>query len=82
MVTRDVHRSSLKGLMCSAQDNFIFLTLLIMSMTFVLSLTQMFGRYAIVCDVEYKYFFPFWSVRPPVCYVLVWRVSMSLHHIS
>ena len=38
---REVHRSSLRRLMCPAQDHFIFLTLLNMSMTFVLSLTQM-----------------------------------------
>ena len=39
VVTRDVHRSSLRRLICPAQDHFIFLTVLIMSMTFVL--TQM-----------------------------------------
>ena len=67
VVTRDVHRSSLRRLICPAQDHFIFLTCLITStrvashlarsdtpsitcivaclltsMTFVLSLTQMF----------------------------------------
>ena len=36
-----VHRSSLRRLICPAQDHFIFLTVLIISMTFVLSLTQM-----------------------------------------
>ena len=41
LVTREVHRSSLRRLICSAQDHFIFLTVLIISMTFVLSLTQM-----------------------------------------
>ena len=41
LVTREVHRSSLRRLMCPAQDHFIFLTVLIISMTFVLSLTQM-----------------------------------------
>ena len=41
VVTREVHRSSLKRLMWPAQDQFIFLTLLIISMTFVFSLTQM-----------------------------------------
>ena len=41
VVTREVHRSSLSRLICPAQDHSIFLTLLIMSMTFVLSLTQM-----------------------------------------
>ena len=41
VVTREVHRSSLGRLICSSQDHFIFLTLLIISMSFVLSLTQM-----------------------------------------
>ena len=41
VVTREVHRSSLRHLICPAQDHFIFLTVLIISMTFVLSLTQM-----------------------------------------
>ena len=40
VVTRVVHRSSLSRLICPAQDHFIFLTLLIISMTFVFSLTQ------------------------------------------
>ena len=40
MVTREVHRSSLRRLICPAQDHFIFLTVLIISKTFVLSLTQ------------------------------------------
>ena len=39
---REVHRSSLRRLKCPAQDHFIFfLTVLIISITFVLSLTQM-----------------------------------------
>ena len=41
VVTRDVHRSSLRRLICPAQDHFICLTVLIISMTFVLTLTQM-----------------------------------------
>ena len=41
VVKRKVHRSCLRRLMCPAQDQFIFLTLLIMSVTFFLSLTQM-----------------------------------------
>ena len=41
MVTREVHRSSLRRLICPAHDHLIFLTFLIISMTFVLSLTQM-----------------------------------------
>ena len=40
VVTREVHRSSLRRLICPAQDHFIFPTVLIISMTFVLSLTQ------------------------------------------
>ena len=40
VVTREVHRSSLRRLFCPAQDHFIFLTLLIISMTFILSLTE------------------------------------------
>ena len=41
VVKREVHRSSLRRLICPAQDHLIFLTVLIISMTFVLSLTQM-----------------------------------------
>ena len=41
VVTREVHRSFLRRLIYPAQDHFIFLTVLIISMTFVLSLTQM-----------------------------------------
>ena len=41
VVTREVRRSSLRRLICPALDHFIFPTLLIISMTFVLSLTQM-----------------------------------------
>ena len=41
LVTREVHRSSLRRLICPAQDHFIFLTFMIISMTFVDSLTQM-----------------------------------------
>ena len=41
VVTRVVHRSTLRRLICPAQDHFIFLILLIISMTFVFSLTHM-----------------------------------------
>ena len=41
VVTREVRRSSLRRLMCPAQDHFIFRTLLIISTTFVPCLTQM-----------------------------------------
>ena len=39
--THEVHRSSLRRLMCPSPEHFISLTLPIISMTFVLSLTQM-----------------------------------------
>ena len=38
MVTRDVHRSSLRRLVCPANVHFILITLLIMSMTLLLPL--------------------------------------------
>ena len=41
VVTREVHRLSLKRLICPSQDHFIFHTVCIVSMTFVLSLAQM-----------------------------------------
>ena len=43
VVTREVHRSSLRRLICPAQDHFIFLSVLIIKSiyAFVLSLTQM-----------------------------------------
>ena len=41
VVPREVHRLSLRRLICPAQDHFLFLTVLIISMTCVLSLTQM-----------------------------------------
>ena len=41
VVTHEVYRSSLRRLICLAQDHLIFLTSLIISITFVPSLTQM-----------------------------------------
>ena len=41
VVTREVHRLSLRRLIFPAQDHFIFLTVYIISMNFFLSLTQM-----------------------------------------
>ena len=52
VVTREVHRSSLRQLICPSQDHFIFLALLIIYMTCVLSLTQMLVILP-VCDVEH-----------------------------
>ena len=40
-VTREVHRLSLRRLICPAKDHFIFVTVYIISMTFLLYLTQM-----------------------------------------
>ena len=54
VVTREVHRSSLRRLICPAQVHFIFLTVLIISMTFFPSLTQTYvGLSIFVCDVEH-----------------------------
>ena len=80
VVTREVHRSSLRRLICPAQDHFIFLAMLIISMTFVLSLTQMLVFLSL--DVMLSILLAFWSVRPQVCSVVVWSVSRSLHHMS
>ena len=41
MVTGELHRTSLRRLICPAQDHLIVLTVLIIYMTSVLSLTQM-----------------------------------------
>ena len=55
MVTRKVHRSSLKRLMCPAQDHFIFLTVLIICMTCPLPDPDV-GPSIFVCDVEHTSF--------------------------
>ena len=41
VVAFEIHRSSFRRLICPAQDHFIFLSVLFISMTFVLSLRQM-----------------------------------------
>ena len=41
VVAREVHRLSLRRLICPAQDHFIFLTVYVIAVTFVLPLTQM-----------------------------------------
>ena len=57
VVTREVQRSHLRRLICPAQDHLIFLTMLIIPMTFVLSLTQMlvllsvFGIFIILLSI-------------------------------
>ena len=81
VVTREVHRSSLGRLICPAQDHFIFLTVLIISMTFVLSLTQMLvflSLYVMLSCILLSIL----VCAPQVCSVLVWSVSRSLHHMS
>ena len=56
MVTREVHASvvfeAVDKIICSAQDHFIFLTVLIISMTFVIVV----GIFIFVCDVEHTSF--------------------------
>ena len=53
LVAREVHRLSLRRFICPAQDHFIFLTVYIISMTFILSLTQMLVLLSLyTCDVE------------------------------
>ena len=49
---------------------FIFLSLLIISMTFVLSLSDTYVAISIIVMWNI-YAFPFWYVRPQVCSVLV-----------
>ena len=55
VVTREIHRSSLRRLICPAQDHLICLTVLIISMTVVLSLTQTLV-FLSICDVEHTSF--------------------------
>ena len=56
VVTREVHRSSFRRLICPVQVHFICITVLIISMTFVLSLTQNVGLAIFICDVEHTSF--------------------------
>ena len=79
LVTREVHRSSLRGLIYPAQNHFICLTVLIISMTLSSPWPRCWSFY--LCMWCWAYFFPFWSVLPQVCSVLVWSVSRSLHHM-
>ena len=55
VVTREVHRSSLWRLICLAQDHFIFLTVLIISMTCSLPDPDV-SLSICVCDVEHTSF--------------------------
>ena len=80
MVTREVHRSSLRRLICPAQDHFIFLTVLMISMTFVLSPDPDVGLSILVCDVELISFHLVCTAAS--LFVLGWPVSSSLHHMS
>ena len=58
MVTHEVHRSSLMRLLCSARNHFIFLTFPVISVTFVLFLTQMLVLLSMtsIRHVEHTYF--------------------------
>ena len=80
VVTREVHRLSLRRLICPAQDHFIFLTWLIVSTTCPLSYPDVGHSVRYVIVSIGPQFFPFWSVQRQVSYVLVWSVSRSLHH--
>ena len=80
MVTREVHRLSLRRLICPAQDHFIFYHSVHYIYDFCPLPDPDVGPSIFVCDVEHT--FPFWSVRPQVCSVLVWSVSRYLHHMS
>ena len=79
VVIREVHRSYLGPLICPAQDNFIFHTVLIISITFDLSLTQMlvFLYLYVMLNILLSILV---CAPQQVCSVLVWSVSMSLHH--
>ena len=74
VVTREVHRSSLRRLICPAQDHFIFLTVLIISMTFVLSLTQMLVFLSLYVMLSIL-------LSSLLCACLV-SVQVSVHHMS
>ena len=56
VVTHEVHRSSLRWSICPAQDHFIFLTLLILSLTFCPLPDPDVGLSILVCDVEHTSF--------------------------
>ena len=56
VVPRDVHRSSLRRLICPAQDHFIVLTVLI-SMTFVLSLAHMLVFLSLYVMLSFSFHF-------------------------
>ncbi len=77
VVAREVHRLSLRRLICPAQDHFIFLTVYII---WLLSSPWSRCWSFYLCMWCLAYFFPFWFVRPQVYFVLVWSVSRSLHH--
>ena len=75
VVTRDVHRSSLRRLIFPAQDHFSFLKVLIISTTFVFSLIQMLVFLSLYVMLSILF-----SILVCVCSVLVWSVSRSLHN--
>ncbi len=64
-----------KNKMWPTHAHFIFLILLIMSMAFVLSLTQMLVFLSFVWYLAY--FFPFWSVQPQVSLFCAYLVSVQ-----
>ena len=78
------HVWSIRHLMCPAHDHYIvltlWLTLLIMFVTCVLSLIWPRCWYFYPGLWFWAYFFPFWYVPPQVCSALVWWVFMYLYH--
>ena len=78
VVTREVYRSSLRRLICPAQDHSIFLTVLIIYMTIVLSLTQMLVFLSLY--VMLSILLSILVCAAASFSVLVWSVSRSLHH--
>ena len=81
VVIREVHRSSLRRLICPAQDHFIFSHSVYYIYEFCPLPDPDVDISIFVCDVEHTSFHV-GSVRPQVCSVLVWSVSRSLNHMS
>ena len=81
VVTGEVHRSSLRRSICPAQDHFIFLTVLIISMTFVLSLTQMlvFLYWYVMLNILLTSLV--YAAASLLCACLV-SIQFSVHHMS
>ena len=80
VVTREVHRLSLRRLICPAQDHFIFLTVCIISMTFVLSLTQMLAPLSVFVMLSIRLSILFCAAASLFCDSLV-SVQVSAPYV-